>query len=696
MARIPLGNFGQVAVSPEVQTAQAPGGSDAVGAAVDRLGRTVGHIADQQAQLQAQRDAEAKRQAEAMARAKAADAQVQYELDVQNATLDVSQQVQSGAVPYQQAESAYKAALDKITPPAPGNLDPALAVHFQTGLTQTRAKGAMAVRKVATDAQQADFRGQFGSVLDKLGKLAGLPGADVAQINARAEAFVPLARQAGLDEAQVTKALQDFKDANWTGQATQRAMAARNSVGALDAVAKDLTNADGFYADKLDAPKRNALLSQVLNRKQMLLDRAEHAQDRADAKASRVLAQIDQQIASGVPATPEMWADWADQVKGSTLAGEFRDRVKDEADVQKVLRLPPDQQATYIQQATAKLQTEGGTPRDAANVARLQRAVAANVKQMQDTPLLWQQARVGDAVAPIDLATLGTPDGSKQLGQQLQDRAATIDAMRKQYGEAIPARLLLPQEAQGVKAALAQGTPTQQTKMLGMMRQAINDDGIYNAVMQQLAPDAPMTAYAGMLAARERSMTLATHWFKPDDVATSGDVAATLLQGAELLQGKGDKAFKAPKDTDFRQAFTDATGKLFAGRPGAADVAMQAVKAYYVGKSAADGDVSGEVDSGRLQQAITAALGNVADVNGNGEVLVPWGMDADTFEQRAEDAFKAAVKAKGVTGATGADWSDFGLQQRSGNSYYVTHGRSYLHDVHGQPLVITVGEGSTP
>jgi hypothetical protein len=696
MARIPLGNFGQVAVSPEVQTAQVSGGSDAVAAAVDRLGRTVGHIADQQTELERQREAEAKRQAEAMARAKAADVQVQYELDVQSATLDVSQQVQSGAVPYQQADAAYKAALDKITPPSPGNLDPALAVHFQTGLTQTRAKGQLAMRKVATDAQQADFRGQFGSVLDKLGKLAGLPGADVAQINARAEAFAPLARQAGLDEGQVSKALQDFKDANWTGQATQRAMAARNSVGQLDQVARDLTDADGFYADKLDAPKRNALLSQVLNRKQMLIDRAEHVQDRADAKAGRVLAQIDQQIASGVPATPDMWAEWADQVKGSTLVGEFRDRVQDEIDTQRVLRLPPDQQATYIQQATAKLQTEGGTPRDAANVARLQRAVTANIKQMQDNPLLFQQARLGDAVAPLDVAALGTPEGSKQLGQQLQDRAATIGAMRKQYGAGIPDRLLLPQEAQGMQAALAQGTPAQKTKMLGMVRQAIGDDGIYNAVMQQLAPDAPMTAYAGMLAARERSMTLATHWFKPNDVATSGDVAATLLQGAELLQGKGDKAFKAPKDTDFRQAFTDATGKLFAGRPGAADVAMQAVKSYYVGKSAADGDVSGEVDGTRLQQAIAAALGNVADVNGNGEVLAPWGMDADTFETAAEQAFDAAVKAKGITGATGADWSDFGLQQRSGNTYYVTHGRSYLYDAHGQPILLQVGEDKTP
>lgn len=692
MARIPLGNFGRVGVSLDPQTTQAQGGSGAVGAAVDRLGRTVEHIADQQAQLQAQRDAEAKRQAEAMARAKAADAQVQYELDVQKATFDVSQQVQSGVVPYQQAESAFNAEVDKIKPPSPGNLDPALTQHFNTGIMQTRARGQIAMRKVQADAQQAEFRGQFGSVLDKLGKLAGLPGADVAQINARAEAFAPLARQAGLDEGQVTKALQDFKDANWTGQATQRAMLGRDSVGQLKQLAHDLTDANGFYADKLDAPKRNAILAQVLGRQQMLQDRAEHAQDRADAKASRVLAQIDQQIASGVPATPEMWADWADQVKGSTLVGDFRARVKDEADVQKVLRLPPDQQQTYIQHAAAKLQTEGGTPQDAANVARLTRAVTANVKQMQDNPLLFQQARLGDAVPPLDLSTLGTPDGAKAVGQQLQDRAATLATMRKQYGAEIPERLLLPQELAGMKAALtAQKTPAGKTQLLGMIRQGIHDDGLYNAVMQQLAPDAPMIAYAGQLAARDTSLTLATHWFRPDDTAKSGDVATTLLQGDALLSGKGDKPFPAPKDADFRTAFNDATGKLFAGRPGAADVAMKAVKAYYVGKAASEGDTSGELDAGRLQQAITAALGRTVDVNGNGEVLAPWGMDADTFETNAEQAFTAAVKAHGILGASSADWDDFGLQQRSGNTYYVTRGRSFVTDARGQPLLIQVG-----
>ncbi|KAK6697152.1 hypothetical protein SNK04_014240 [Fusarium graminearum] len=50
-----------------------------------------------------------------------------------------------------------------------------------------------------------------------------------------------------------------------------------------------------------------------------------------------------------------------------------------------------------------------------------------------------------------------------------------------------------------------------------------------------------------------------------------------MLEGNRILQQKGDIKFPIPPDKDFRTAFTDATGQLFAGRPGAADVAMQAV-----------------------------------------------------------------------------------------------------------------------
>jgi hypothetical protein len=137
--------------------------------------------------------------------------------------------------------------------------------------------------------------------------------------------------------------------------------------------------------------------------------------------------------------------------------------------------------------------------------------------------------------------------------------------------------------------------------------------------------------------------------------------------------------------------FTSETGALFAGRPGAADVAMQAVRAYYTGKAAADGDVSGMVDTKRLQEAIKVSLGNVVDVNGSGEVLAPWGMTPDDFESGAETAFKAAVKAGGLPDTLADQWGAYGLKQAGGNTYYVTQGRSFLYDAHGQPVTIAVG-----
>ncbi|KAK6697402.1 hypothetical protein SNK04_014154 [Fusarium graminearum] len=106
--------------------------------------------------------------------------------------------------------------------------------------------------------------------------------------------------------------------------------------------------------------KRNALLSQVVTRQQTLLDRAERAQDRLDAKGQRVIDQIDRQIASGVPATPDMWAKWADTVKGTSTAVEFQERVEQEKVVQGVLRLGPDQQQAFVQQEEASYSVQAG------------------------------------------------------------------------------------------------------------------------------------------------------------------------------------------------------------------------------------------------------------------------------------------------------------------------------------------------
>lgn len=687
MARIDIGQFGQGGgTAPLVR-------SRVSGAGVGEVAQAIGQLGGVAAQLGASMAAEDAREAEGLARAKAANAQLDYELQVGDVQRKLEDDVATGTVPYAEAPSRYQEAVGKIEKPAVAGLTPDLQLAYDRGLQRTVTAGQLGIDRVARTAKRADFRGQFDAALDKLGKIAGMPGADIAAVNQRAQAFAPLAKQAGLSDAAVGKALQDFYDRTWTSQATQRAIFNREDPAGLKSLETDLSSSDGFYADKLDPEKRNALLSQVMTRQQTLVDRAERAADRIDAKAQRVLGQIDRQIASAVPATPEMWTAWADSMKGASpdVRAEFDQRVAEEKEVQKVLRMPTAQQQTYLQKAEAELATAGGTVQRKENLARTRSAIEAAQKQLDETPLLFNASREGGEVEPLNLAALASPADAWEVGAQLQNRAATIDGMRKRYGSQVQMAVLLPQEVQALGEQLKQGTSRQQAEMLSQLRTATMDDKVFNAAMKQLAPEQPVVAYAGMLATRERAqVTLQKHMFGADEAANGRDVAATMLEGNRLLQGKGDSKFPLPPQKEFRDQFTRDTGALFAGRPGAADVAMQAVRAFYTGQSAADGDHSAEVNSDRMKKAITASLGEVVDVNGRGEVLAPWGMGADTFEDQAEQAFTESAKAAGLPDTVVGSFSKYGLRQQSERTYYVTRGREFLTTKDGKPLTITI------
>jgi len=691
MAKIPTGNFGLGGgTAPLVR-------SRVSGQGLDDVAQAVGQVANQGLGLSLAMQRQEQEEADGLARAKAANAQLDYELAVGDAQRTLEDDVAAGAVSYTDAPSRYQETIGKIEVPTIDGLDEPMQLAYTRGIERTKASGMKAIDRTVRTARRADFRSQFEQSLDKLGKIAGMPGADIPAVIARAEAVSPLAKQAGLDDAQVSKAVQNFKDRVWTSQATQRSIFARENPEQLKQLETDLSSNDGFYADKLDPEKRNALLGQVMTRQQTLMDRAAHAADRADAKATRVLAQIDRQIASAVPATPDMWTAWSDAVQNASpdIRAEFDQRVSEEQEVQKVLRLPADQQQNYLQNAEAELMTKGGSVTRKENLARTRSAIETATKQLNEAPLLFNASREGEELVPLNMQALASPADAWEVGAQLQERAATIDGMRKRYGNTVPMAVLLPQEVQVLGDTLKQSTPTQQTAMLGQLRTATMDDGVFNAVMKQLAPDDPVMAYAGMLATRERAaVTLQKHTFKPNVTAGARDVAATMLEGNRLLQGKGDSKFPLPPEKDFREQFTSETGALFAGRPGAADVAMQAVRAYYTGKSAAEGDQSGEVDMGRMRQAIHASLGDVVDVNGRGEVLAPWGMSSDTFEDQAQMAFTASATAAGLPDSVVNGWTQYGLRQKGERTFYVTRGRDFLYGKDGVPLTITItGDG---
>lgn len=446
------------------------------------------------------------------------------------------------------------------------------------------------------------------------------------------------------------------------------------------------------YQQYLTADDLTQVGSSIDGKVERLQQKAEMAQLRAEARADRTLGKINAQIASGIPATDQMWANWANQVKGTPAAAEFNELRKQEVATQQVLRQPIDQQAAYFNKMQAELQNNGGTLAQANNLNRLGRAIDANAKMMAEAPLDYYQQRLGADIAPLDL-------NAENLPEVLADRVSAIQGMRKQFGPTVALKPLLPQEAKTISAQLEQMSPDQQSKLFGTLHAAMGDDKAYAGAMQQIAPDSPVRALAGMLAGKQRSLTTGTHWFRPDDVVSSGDVAKTMALGESILnKSKAQKGqdgggkFPIPKQADFDLQLGKQLGTVFAGQPQSYSLAAQAVKSYYTGAAAEAGDVSGEVNNQLMKKAIKATVGDVVDFNGS-STLAPWGMPGDTFEQVAKKRLVETMKAQGMSDQDLATASALTLRQARDGEYYVMQGNQYKYGADGKPMMININGG---
>jgi hypothetical protein len=660
-------------------------------------------------------EAEQRQERQQLQRAKAHNASLDYELEVQAAAQTTAADVESGAIDYNTADAELEKRITTIKRPQVELEDPVDIENFDYVLKSQVARAGKALVPVVRAARGRDGLAQVDRSFDSLGKLAGLPDADIDAINAEARQVAANARTFGVPKDIADRKLQDFIDRNWTNQATQRQIEGASSMALLKALEHDLTAKDGFYAKKLDPEKRNILLRGVQADMDRIIARAEAEANRRGARAVKVLNEIDTQIATGVPAKPEAWVSWAAQVKGTEFEEDFKERVADEQVVQEVLRRPVAEQMKLVQDREAKLTSEGGTVREVANLKRLDAAVKRNVALLQAAPLLFNANRSGEQADPIDFSRAGDPAANLDISEKLRQRTIALGGMRAQYGVQVPLRPLLPQEAQQLGGALDAATPKQAAEMFAVLREATGDDKTFRGMLAQLAPDSPVRAVAGVLASKQRALTMVRNWIADDVVAGSRDVAATILEGEAALNpskaakgkdGKPDRSLVMPGDEELQTKFKDEVGDAFAGRPGARDTAWQAVKAYYAGKATQTGRIAAnaqDVDGDLVRESVKAVLGNAVDYNGRGTVFAPWGMSESQFDDAVAAQLAAEAKRRNVKApASGRlpervlgleeQFGEIGLRQRGDNTYIVTSGRGNLIGADGGPLTITVGE----
>lgn len=640
MAQIPLGNFDSVQVQAPVRTG-APDNSGALakGRAAEGLGQTVAEFGLRgNAQLQQQRQAEN----DALVRAKAANALSDYELQLGAAQEDYANRMQSGMVDFDKAGAGWEETVAKLPPvQAPTGMDPALTERFNGAIRQTQERAKLKVAGVAEVAKRADLQKTAAEALDKNEQVAAMPGQSAEEAVARNQGMLPLLRAAGFDEAKASDIVHRSNERIWTNEAKGRINAADDSIEALQAINQELTGDKGRYLDKLDPGQRIALSATVKNRIDQLQQRDLAVADKREAQAGQAISAMNDQAVSGLPPKTDDLLKWQEAVQGTSQVDAYNDALQTMQDVQDVLRKPPAEQDAYLQGIQTRMMAQGASVKDQARYNTLSAAVERNKKMMTEQPLLYLQARNGIPATPIDFQAMAQSGDFSAFGQAIESRMATLQAGRARYGAQIKMSPLLPQEQQMLAAAMDAMPPQKLNGLFGVLRQSAGSDEAFNAVMQQVAPNAPLKARAGQLAIRgERGQK----------------VSSLILSGEALLNPKdGSAKWKMPPDKGFKEVFDDTVGGAYQGRPQDYQRDFQAVRAVYAGAAARDGnsDASNEIDPRLLADSIRAVAGEPSTEFGRVPVLPPWGMSPDDFDDRAKPLFDKALQAAGYQDFSG-------------------------------------------
>jgi hypothetical protein len=647
MAQIPLGNFEMARAVPRADTTRVDTSPlNIAGSGAAAVGRGLLDVGDAAARGMAQH----RQEAEAVARAKAANAAQAFDLEVQSAVADEADNLRRGG-DYNTAPDRISERLSKLEAPQVDGLPPDALAAYSGHVENLRKAGRLSIDNAVVAARRDDGQRQFATMLDLGGKAAGMPGADVDQVNARLrEQSKVYATTFGLDQSTVETAVQNRIDANWSNHAGQRFNAGSGDLGAMEGMLHDLTAKDGFYVDKLDPDKRVAMTAAVNTQIDRIKTSARVEADKREKIAEGVVKDAVEQAVSGLPPTPDTLASWAVAVKGTTHEEAFKGAVQQIAEVQQIRRMPGPQQQAWLADKEQQLNAGGGSPQDLQRLQTVRAALARDAEERAKNPLQYLENMTGKPAAPLNLQGMATGDVAS-IGTTLADRMASLKALQAQ-GFDVALKPLKAEEAEQLSTVMAALPPDKALGVFAPLRAATGADDVYAAVMDQIAPNAPLKAYAGTLAVRP-----------------GGRKAAELvLRGDALLAGKDGKAWPMPAQSKFEQAFAEDAGNAYQGRADAYKRDLAAARAVYAASAAQDGDTNAgsEFDERRFSDAIRAVRGDVAEVNGS-QVTVPWGMDPDTFVDQVHQPMREALKAAGLD----PDASGIGLMATDKAGRYV-------------------------
>lgn len=683
MAKIPTGEFGYGAPKldrTEIPIARAPGGS-AIGAALEDVGRMGMQIVQRQA---AEQDQERKAEEEQGRRNKMAAGFAQYQVDLEDLQANIGQRLDDGQVSRDDAQKEFQDGLAKLKKGHIAGLDPASQAALQDNLIRFDGAANARIRDALTKHAKQERVGNFTTAIESFERLAMT---DRPAALRQAEAVWKEEGVKLYGAAQASKQMQGFRErVAFSDFANQLNNVRESAQGLTDLEAAVQKDAD------LDPDKKNVLAGRIKGFQESIQAKAERAERSRLATLDHQVKQVDNLILKGFPPSIEQMAGNLAAAKGTPYEEIVREQIRFVGDASKYMAMRPAQQEAELTRMESAVRARP-TPEGVRQLEGYRSIYNSQQNAAREDPISFAVARNLANVQPIDLSK---PD---MMGDQLQARLSVARGMQQQYGS--PLKVLTKEEAGLMNRFLQEAGTEQKAKWLGDLSGWLDDRQAYSAMMQQIAPDSPVTAVAGSILGKTQPTVVERNTFRADTTQTPQQVGAVLLEGERLLNpSKGDKAqdgrgkgFPMPKEVDFKTAFSDQVGRAFAGDPGGADAAYQAVRAYYAGSAAREGNLSGELDRTLLRRSLNAVTGGIVNYNGRGEVIVPWGLDESGFKDAVRQRWPASIKQAGLDEAQwGSMLSTLGLQNLGDSRYLVRNGTGYLLGKNGQPVEINLND----
>lgn len=673
--KIPLGNFGNdiarngpAPVLPGIPRAvNIPQGAFSAGEGAQRLGdagmRVAANLIDEQAQQQA-----------ALKRTEAANILLDHEIAVKTVNQEISDQLKTGSLSYKDASEQFKSRMQDIPKPDISGMDPVTAENLARGLKRNEFIANESAGRSIKAAEVADSQGQVDLGLDKLGKLAGMPGADVAAIVAQVHTFDEQGRAVYGKNWEGKK--QEFQDKVWFNHATQRVIESRNSMDGLKALEADLTSKGGALSDKLDTEKKSAIVAKVEIYKTALIQQKDAAEARAAREAERKLhnAEAEYKTFQGMADKGTILdPGYVDRALQATSGTPYQKGIvalaKQVTETGGIAAQPIAAQQAMLDGVDQLIAKNGRSPELDKRREQIAKVVDGSVSDLKEKGLRAGLERgIIAGIAPIDM------NSPADMARSISERLKQADVVSRWAG--VPVSPLDSHEATGLKSALDMLPPKERSAAVATVAEAVGSKSASAISAQMDAKDRPLGLAFAMAGAK-------TNWGRyTSELVLKG--ATAIKDGVVMKDDKKVTGWKATIASEIDGAFPN-------------EQLSSATKdaAYYIAAGLAQ-ENGGSISSSDIKKAVTLAVGGEI-IERNGKRLpIPAGMDDGTFEKRLKSVSLDQVApqitdGKVLAGGVPISAADFVKSLPGQELMYAGNGR-YAVIVRGRPVVNAAGK----